>query len=1037
MTMITDILVMKGLLDEDKLIALQKEFGDTKELERELVTQRIISEHDYYNALAVSMNLPFKSISDIHIDENIIELLPESLIKRNYVIPIELINNDTLVLGMVNPNEIMVIDDVSSITGYKVQPVVITPEELDNCIARHLRSDDEITSLSESMSIEAEVSEAESLEINEDDEPVVRFVNLIVTQAIQDRASDIHIEPEQTQVVIRYRIDGVLHKVQTAPKNMQDSIISRMKIVSNINIAEKRKPQDGRMTVNYNGKTIDLRVATLPAVWGENVVMRILDNNATSMSLQDMKMSDHNYEIFSKSFQKPHGMIVVTGPTGSGKALKLDTRIPTPTGWTTMGDIKVGDKVLDSKGLPTNVTSVSDVDENPELYKVVLSDGQIIYADGNHQWIVASHSSRNSPRHHKTVKRRNNIREGLLAASKAKTLAALYDEDTYITLKEAFEQVKIAGLDSHVPSKESLIATIRFMDGEVIRDKNPKGLQLVVNPHEAFELLSDRLHQRHNLKEKEILSTMTTSEMFAEGLQTHGRTNFSIPLVAESNHQYSNNVDLPIDPYLLGAWLGDGTTGGGYISSGYSDAEEMTNLLEKSWRGTIETRDRSGGRLIRLVRPELDKCILGHEYVEGKNYCVSHNEHYGKQKNPVSASLGELLARHNLRGNKHIPMNYLRASFDQRLALLQGLMDTDGYASKDKRGVGLGFSHERLANDTLELVRSLGIKATMTKKKAGYKNKDGKFVRCKDTYSINFVTTLPVFRLQRKLDRIPTKVSETQKWIYITAIEKIEKSDPNYGPVKCITVDSPDSSYLCEDFIITHNSTTLYTALNAIASESIKVITVEDPVEYRISGVNQVQVNPRAGLTFDAALRSILRSDPDVVLVGEIRDAETARMSIEASLTGHLVLSTVHTNDAPSTITRLIEMDVEPFLVGSALECVVAQRLARVLCQKCKKAVTVDQSKIDALKLPITTSTEIYEPVGCSSCSHTGYRGRIALHEIMHVSEEIERLTVERASSADIRSKAIDEGMTTLRMDGWDKVMKGLTSISEVLRVVA
>jgi len=232
-------------------------------------------------------------------------------------------------------------------------------------------------------------------------------------------------------------------------------------------------------------------------------------------------------------------------------------------------------------------------------------------------------------------------------------------------------------------------------------------------------------------------------------------------------------------------------------------------------------------------------------------------------------------------------------------------------------------------------------------------------------------------------------------------------------------------------------STTLYATLNQIARPEINVITVEDPVEYRIPGINQVQVNPKAGLTFAAALRSILRADPDVVLVGEIRDKETAQIAIEAALTGHLVLSTLHTNDAPSAITRLSEMDVEPFLVGSAVDCVVAQRLARRLCTHCQEDQSFPTSQLPDKIRPHVQAAEtvLSVPVGCSQCSQTGYRGRLALHEIMLVDEEIERLTVARSSSAEIGRQAVASGMETLLMDGWAKVQAGLTSLEELLRV--
>jgi type IV pilus assembly protein PilB len=241
-------------------------------------------------------------------------------------------------------------------------------------------------------------------------------------------------------------------------------------------------------------------------------------------------------------------------------------------------------------------------------------------------------------------------------------------------------------------------------------------------------------------------------------------------------------------------------------------------------------------------------------------------------------------------------------------------------------------------------------------------------------------------------------------------------------------------------------STTLYSTLNILNEESKNIITVEDPVEYRLAGVNQIQVNPKAGLTFASALRSILRADPDIVLIGEIRDKETATIAIEAALTGHLVLSSLHTNDAPSAISRLVEMDVETFLVASAIDAVVAQRLARILCEKCKVPYRPDEAELaEAGYLPeewgeieelFRSSVHGEGKSECKACSGTGYRGRLGLYEVMLRSEEIERLTVERASADAIRAVAVDQGMKTLRDDGLAKVRAGLTSIEEVARVV-
>ncbi|KAA0134507.1 type II/IV secretion system protein [Gimesia chilikensis] len=229
-------------------------------------------------------------------------------------------------------------------------------------------------------------------------------------------------------------------------------------------------------------------------------------------------------------------------------------------------------------------------------------------------------------------------------------------------------------------------------------------------------------------------------------------------------------------------------------------------------------------------------------------------------------------------------------------------------------------------------------------------------------------------------------------------------------------------------------TSTLYSALNEIKSPETKIITVEDPVEYHSEGISQIQVNSRIGLTFAAGLRSILRHDPDVVLIGEIRDGETANSAIQASLTGHLVFSTLHTNDSPGAFTRLVDMGVEAYLVASTVEAVLAQRLVRVLCKHCKRPHEPHPDKIPP-DFPLERMQEIYEPVGCRHCREMGYSGRIGILELLVNDPVIRKLCTEHASSGQIRDYARKNGWQTLRDAGWEKVLAGITSIDEILRV--
>jgi type IV pilus assembly protein PilB len=248
-------------------------------------------------------------------------------------------------------------------------------------------------------------------------------------------------------------------------------------------------------------------------------------------------------------------------------------------------------------------------------------------------------------------------------------------------------------------------------------------------------------------------------------------------------------------------------------------------------------------------------------------------------------------------------------------------------------------------------------------------------------------------------------------------------------PYGCILVTGPTGS---------GKSTTLYAAINKTNDPKTNLITVEDPVEYRLEGLSQVQVHERAGLTFASALRAILRQDPDTVMIGEIRDKETATIAIEAALTGHLVLSTLHTNDAASAITRLTEMGIEPFLSASAVNCVLAQRLARRLCTECREAYTPAEEALQRIGFPFEPGKPptLYRAKGCKKCNGIGYKGRMGVHEVLSMTESLERMAVEHATADELGRQAVAEGMMTLREDGFAKVANGLTSIEEIMRVV-
>jgi type IV pilus assembly protein PilB len=232
-------------------------------------------------------------------------------------------------------------------------------------------------------------------------------------------------------------------------------------------------------------------------------------------------------------------------------------------------------------------------------------------------------------------------------------------------------------------------------------------------------------------------------------------------------------------------------------------------------------------------------------------------------------------------------------------------------------------------------------------------------------------------------------------------------------------------------------STTLYSALGEVADGTRTIITIEDPVEYRIEGIKQMAINPKGGVTFATGLKAIMRADPDIIMVGEIRDKETAQIAVESALTGHLVLSTLHTRDAPNSISRLLDMGVEPFLLSSAIDCVIAQRLARRLCVDCRRPVQMSAQVLRDHGFDASTDLEVFEPGGCERCNDTGYRGRVGIFEVLVLNDAIRKMVLERTSADEIRKVAVESGMRRLRADGFLKVKQGVTTPAEIARVTS
>ncbi len=548
---LTDVIVEMQLASERQVTdAIETSRNAGSSPERILLDQGAITADGLARALAERYGLDHLDLGVFQVDMSAANLVSTTVAKRYQAVPVAFADKRTLLVAMADPSNVLAVDDIAIMTGHEVRVAVAPPDDILSLISRLDRLEDVVGSPADLLEEEEDGGEVVALHESSEDAPVIKLVNQVVGQAVERGASDIHFAPDGKEVRVRFRIDGVLQDITTVPRKMAAGVVSRVKIMAELDIAEKRLPQDGRIGLAVDGRHVDLRVVTLPSVNGEGIVMRVLDKSNVVVDLDKLGMSDESRERFVKSAGETHGAVLVTGPTGSGK------------------------------------------------------------------------------------------------------------------------------------------------------------------------------------------------------------------------------------------------------------------------------------------------------------------------------------------------------------------------------------------------------------------------------------------------------------------------------------------------------STTLYAALQMLNTPEKNIITVEDPVEYEMSGLTQVQVSVKTGLTFAAGLRAMVRADPDVIMVGEIRDRETAQIAVESALTGHLVLSTLHTNDAPSAITRLTEMGIEPFLVASALECVVAQRLARQLCPSCKRRIIIPAKVLKESGYKAHMELEAYEPVGCRRCGGSGYRGRIGLYEVMTITPEIQSMALERRPAEEIRDVAVTQGMVRLRDDGLLKVRMGRTSMAEIARVI-
>jgi type II secretory ATPase GspE/PulE/Tfp pilus assembly ATPase PilB-like protein len=1014
----------KWLPEEAAFIAIVKARRHTRSPIGVLLEDNTISRTELFEMLAVSNEINFVDLEHgvVEVDADSIQSASMAILMDAKVLPMK--TETGVVLACADPNSkaakgavARMYEDTSIAKIVLGDPIAIL-SQLRRAEQNYVLDDSETFGEEQGQLNAQSTPDITSIAtVATDESSNVAWVRSTIDKAYENRASDIHLSmDEQQRLIVRFRVDGQLRQ-QVSPSTDATRVINATLQLCSMDIGAQRSTQSKRLSHRtQKGRNLNIRAELLPSIYGPKITMRLLDSSAGLRRLDDMGLEKSYVDTLKSAIRRSHGMLVTTGPTGSGKALALSTVVPTPDGATTMGQVEVGDTVLGRDGRPCRVEKVWDVNDAPTLFRVTFSDGQQVIADIDHQWLVADHHGRAAPRTKKGVTAIAAYDAALADASELEMRGGNWNGPEAVTARELHGMLVEVGLDTHYPSHIMVHRALGTVDCPHHVEKRGRGKGAVhLYPTDiALKSLGLRLRQRYSSRPagQAMLHRMTTGEMVSAGLRrSTGHSQYAVPLAQPLDLPAA---DLSVDPYLLGYWLGYGTTGAGHITVGDEGITEALAALSPTRPITDQTRVGASWRLT-----------------------------FGRPDGLVNRDLAAELRAVGVINHKHIPAGYLRGSYEQRLALLRGLMDTHG--TVDERGCcELSLCDERLATDAQELIRGLGIKTSTSVGPASHVNDSGELVQCKDCHRVRFTPNIEVFGLVRKRARQATRLSEgpseISKWLYITDVQPVGDGDDGYEPARCITVDSDDRTYLIGDgYLVTSNTTTQYGLLQEVMGKNKEIITIEDPVEYKLRGLTQTEVNlkARTGVTWERAIESCMRSDPDIILVGETRDAQTAQAAVRAAMTGHLVLTTLHTTSALGAYARLIDLGVERYLVADQLTCAIGQRLVPRLCS-CKEEREIPKvTKVALARAGITGMESAYFEIGCNICDGTGIIGRAALMELLVPDGRTRDLVMQGATQEQLLLEMPDSAYLRFNIDGERLMRAGTCSPEGVLPFLA
>lgn len=859
----------------------------------------------------------------------------------------------------------------------------------------------EITS-EELKNLEKYIVNYKSLNEKINDVNISDVVTLILAAALKSNSSDVHLEAESDGIVVRLRIDGVLQDAAIIDKKKWKKIISRMKMLAGVKINVEDKPQDGRYSIFLDDEHIDVRSSFLPTSFGESVVMRLLRSSADNLSFDTLGIRPQSYEILKKEIEKPNGLILTTGPTGSGKTTTLYA-------------------ILNRLNLPN--TKIITLEDPIEYQLEGINQSQV---DPTKDYTFAT---------------------GLKSILRQDPNIVMVGEIRDLETAEISVQASLTG---HL-----VLSTLHTNDASGVI---PRMIDLGIKPYflvpSINAVVGQRLIRKLCPKCKQVHTLNEDEEFLIKKILAVVSPKAGVNIPSTLPTIYKNGAGC------------DNCSGTGY--KGRTGIYEIFTMDEKMKQLTIDSapsfkilQQAIENGMVTMLQDGVLKVMEGQSSLEevyrvvgsfdyvDELYDIAISQTIGRGIKIKSGSLER--AKEMIKDPTLTASILKEASTKDIITILLALsVETnagDLHIEPTEKNVKIRFRIDGVLHDMFELPKDLFLPLLgEVKILSGFKTNVKKA-----TMDGRFTIFLPEYKLDCRVSIISGGFGETIVIRLLTgggeALELEKLGFSNYDlPVIKNSIKKTRGIILTTGPTGSGKTTTLYSVLKTLNTPDVKIITIEDPIEYQMEGIIQTQIDNESDYTFAAAMRSLLRQNPNIMMIGEIRDSETAKIAIEAAVTGHLVLSTVHTSSAAGAVSRFMGLGVERSMLANALECSIGQRLVRKICPHCEKEeVILEPEQLNEIKEALMkiknknfimpTELKFYKGKGCPECNNIGYKGRLGLYEILSMTPDIQKLIMDsNVSDQEIENLAVKNGMTTVFQDGILKALVGLTTIEEVLR---